>query len=400
MRKFFAKFLDIKVLSVVFAILLWYYVIGIQGPIITRTFKVPITPINLESGVFIVNNPGFVNVTAEGSSKVILGVKPNDFTALVNLAGKEEGEFYIPVEVKPPTSSIKVKNVSPDKVKISLEKITSVSLPIIVKFTGTPSKNFMPAEPIITPDKVRITGPSSKLKLVKSAIVTVDLTGINSDTTLILPVQLETEQNANVTDIQVNPSSCVVKILAKNPLVSKTVPVVPKINGTPFQGFGVKSVSVNPTVVTVEGKLSQISDMNFVNTTPIDITGLTASKKFTADFSLPEGIKIADGNSCTVNIDVEPLKSVVLTIPISVNYNTVKYNVKVNIKSVKVILKGFSEDLKNISSESITATVDVSSFSPGTYTVPVTVSGLPENTVIATVDPEVVKIEITEKNGG
>ncbi len=400
MRKFFAKFLDIKVLSVVFAILLWYYVIGIQGPIITRTFKVPITPINLESGVFIVNNPGFVNVTAEGSSKVILGVKPNDFTALVNLAGKEEGEFYIPVEVKPPTSSIKVKNVSPDKVKISLEKITSVSLPIIVKFTGTPSKNFMPAEPIITPDKVRITGPSSKLKLVKSAIVTVDLTGINSDTTLILPVQLETEQNANVTDIQVNPSSCVVKILAKNPLVSKTVPVVPKINGTPFQGFGVKSVSVNPTVVTVEGKLSQISNMNFVNTTPIDITGLTASKKFTADFSLPEGIKIADGNSCTVNIDVEPLKSVVLTIPISVNYNTVKYNVKVNIKSVKVILKGFSEDLKNISSESITATVDVSSFSPGTYTVPVTVSGLPENTVIATVDPEVVKIEITEKNGG
>lgn len=399
MRKFFAKFLDIRVLSVVFAILLWYYVIGVQGPIITRTFKVQITPINLESGVFIMNNPGFVNVTAEGSSKVILGVKPNDFTALVNLAGKEEGEFYVPVEVKAPTSSIKVKKVSPDKVKISLEKITSVSLPIIVKFTGTPSKNFMPAEPVITPDQVRITGPSGKLKLVKSAVVTVDLTGINADTTLILPIQLETEQNANVADIQVNPSSCVVKILAKNPLVSKTVPVVPKIKGTPFQGFGVKSVSVDPAVVTVEGKLSQISDMDFVNTTPIDITGLTASKKFTANFSLPEGVKIVDGNSCTVNIGIEPLRSAVLTIPVSVNYDAVKYDVKVSTKSVKVILKGFSENLKDISSESITAMIDVSSFSPGTYTVPIKVKGLPENTVIATVEPEVVNIEITEKNG-
>ncbi len=400
MRKFFAKFLDIKVLSVVFAILLWYYVIGVQGPIITRTFKVPITPINLESGVFIVNNPGFVNVTAEGSSKVILGVKPNDFTALVNLAGKEEGEFYIPVEVKPPTSSIKVKNVSPEKVKISLEKITSMSLPIIVKFTGTPGKNFMPAEPIITPNKVRIIGPSSKLKLVKSAIVNVDLTGINSDTTLVLPIQLETEQNANITDVQVNPSSCVVKILAKNPLVSKTVPVVPLISGTPFQGFGVKSVTVQPATVTIEGKLSQINNINFVNTSQIDITGLTSEKKFSPTFAVPDGVKIVGKNSCSVDIFIEPLKTVTFDIPVSVNYDSVKYDVKVNTKTVKVILKGFAEDLENISSQAITAEVDVMSFSPGDYTVPVIVKGLPKNTIIATVEPEVIKISIVAKGGG
>ncbi len=400
MRKFFAKFLDIKFLSVIFAILLWYYVIGIQGPIITRTFKVPITPINLESGVFIVNNPGFVNVTAEGSSKIILGVKPNDFTALVNLAGKEEGEFYIPVEVKPPASSIKVKSVSPEKVKISLEKITSMNLPIIVKFTGTPDKNFMPAEPIITPNKVQIIGPSSKLKLVKSAVVNVDLTGINSNTTLVLPIQIETEQNANVADIQVNPSSCVVKVLEKNPLVSKTVPIVPDITGTPFQGFGVKSITVQPTAITVEGKLSDLNNVDFVNTSQIDITGLTSEKKFTVNFSIPDGIKIVGKNSCSVDVFVEPLKSIVIDVPVNVSYNAIKYDIKINTKTVKVMLRGFAEDLDNISSDTITAEVNVMSFTPGQYTVPVVVKGLPENTVIATVEPDVLNIKITPKGGG
>ena len=212
MKKFFMKFLDIRVLSLIFAILIWYYVIGVQGPIITRVFKVPITPINLESGVFIVNSPGSINVTAEASSKVILGIKGEDFTALVNLAGKEEGEFYAPVDVKPPTSSIKIKAVSPEKVKIGLEKITTRKLPIVVKFKGKPAENFVPSSPIVTPDSVVLTGPLSKLEQIESAIVEIDLTGISSETTVVLPVQLVIKNNANVSDVQVNPASCVVKI--------------------------------------------------------------------------------------------------------------------------------------------------------------------------------------------
>ncbi len=400
MRKFFMKFLDIKVLSVIFAILLWYYVIGVQGPIITRTFKVPVTPINLENGVFIVNNPGSVNVTAEGSSKVILGIKPNDFTALVNLAGKEEGEFYIPVEVKPPTSSIKIKSVSPGKVKISLEKIAKIKLPVIVKFSGKPADGFIPATPIVTPDEVEVIGPSRKLKFIKSAVINVDLTGINSETTLILPVQLVTENDVDISNIQVNPTSCVAKVLAKNPLITKTVPVVPDISGAPFQGFGVRSVSLSPAVVTVEGKLSELDGINFVNTSQIDISGLTANKKFTVGFSLSQDLKVVNAKNCTVSVNVEPLKSVVFDIPLTVNYDSVKYNVAVNTKSVKVILKGFAEDLKKVSAQSITATIDLSSFTPGTYTVPVDVQGLPKNTVISTVDPEVINIKITEKGGG
>ena len=400
MKKFFMKFLDIRVLSIIFAILIWYYVIGVQGPIITRTFKVPITPINLESGVFIVNNPENVNVTAEGSSKAVLGIKGSDFTALVNLAGKSEGEIYVPVDVKPPTSAIKVKMVSPEKVKIGLEKITTRKLPIVVKFKGKPADDFMPASPIITPDSVVLTGPLSKLEEIESAIVEVDLTGISSETTVVLPIQLIMKSDANISDVQVNPTSCVVKILESNPTISKTVPIVPQIKGRPFQGFGVKAISLTPGTITLEGNLDGLSNIKFISTAPIDITGITETKAFDATVVVPDGVKVAGSTDCTVTVEIAPVKKLEFTIPLTVNYDSVQFDANVSVKEIKVIVMGFEDVLNSISQDSVTAVIDVSKFGEGTYTVPIQINGLPQGTVISIIQPEAVQITLTKKDAG
>ncbi len=400
MKKFFLKFLDIRVLSVIFAILIWYYVIGVQGPIVTRTFKVPITTINRESGVFITDNPAYVNIIAEGSSKVILGIKPGDFTALVNLAGKTEGEFYIPAEVKPPTSSIKIKTVSPEKVKIGLEKIATEKLPVIVKFKGKANENFIPAMPVVSPDTVTITGPYSKLKEIESAAVEVDITGINNETTLILPVQFTVKNNADISDVQVNPSSCVVKITGNNPVISKTVPIIPKIVGQPFQGFGVESISLNPISLTLSGNAEDLSNINFIETMPIDTSGATETKTYPTTLNIPDGIKVRGSKDCAVTINIAPIKKLEITVPITVNYNSTNYDAKISNKNVKVIVAGFEDVLKTISENSVTAVVDVSKFTEGTYTVPVRVNGLPQNTVISILNPEAVQIILTAKGAG
>ncbi len=399
MKKFFMKFLDIRVLSLIFAILIWYYVIGVQGPTVTRTFKVPITPINIGSGVYITNELPDVTVTAEGSSKVILGIKGNDFTALVNLAGKSEGEFYLPIDVKPPTSAIKVKSVSPEKVKVALEKITTRKMPVIVKFKGNPAPNFLPKEPVVTPSSVMLTGPLSKLNEIKSVVVEVDLTGINSETTLVLPVQLVIKDNADVSNVQINPASCVVKILENNPNISKTLPVVPKINGEPFQGFGIKGISVSPQTITVSGDMKTLSSLQFIETEPIDVSGITKTKTFKVALNVPEGVKINGDNACSVKVNVEPVKTLEITVPLTVNYNAVLFDATISAKEVKVILKGFADTLDKIDKQSITAIVDVSTFGEGTYTVPVIIKGLPENTVISIVSPETVEITLKKKGG-
>ena len=398
MRKFFAKVFNLGVISFILAASLWYYAVGVQGPIITRSFKVQVTPINLANGVYITNEIEDVTVKAEGSSKVILGINASDFTALVNLAGKEEGEYLVPVEVRPPSSSIKVKAISPEKVKVSLEKISTIKLPIIVKFTGTPDQNFVPANPILTPTEVTLTGPMSRLRNIKSVYVEINLTGVSKASTFVLPVMLSVKDNTSVESVQVNPSSCVVKLPGKNPTITKTVPVIPNISGVPFEGFAVKSVSVEPSVVTLKGSFSDLSNVDSVSTNQIDINGITESKKYTAKFVLPDNVKVSSGESeCTVNINIVPLKKEILKIPLTINYDNVKYDISVSVQSVSVILYGFPDELKNISEQTVSAIIDVSNFTEGEYDVPVTVRGLPKGSVIATVIPHIVHIKITEK---
>ena len=398
MRKFFAKVFNLGVISFILAIALWYYAVGVQGPIITRSFRVQVTPINLANGVYITNEIADVTVKAEGSSKVILGINASDFTALVNLAGKEEGEYLVPVEVRPPSSSIKIKSVSPAKVKVSLEKISTVKLPIIVKFTGVPDENFVPANPILTPSEVTLTGPMSKLRNIKNVYVEINLTGVSKPSTFVLPVMLSVENNTNVESVQVNPASCVVKLPGKNPAIAKTVPVVPDISGVPFDGFAVKSITVDPSVVTIQGNFSDLNKINSISTSKIDINGITESKKYTAKFVLPDNVSVSKGETeCTVNVNIVPLKKEVLKIPLTVNYDNVKYDISVSVQSVSVILYGFPDDLKNITKSSVSALIDVSNFTDGEYDVPVVVKGLPQNSVIATVVPRVVHIKITEK---
>ncbi len=398
MRKFFARVFNLLVISFILAVALWYYAVGVQGPIITRSFKVQVTPINLANGVYITNEIGDVTVKAEGSSKVILGINASDFTALVNLAGKEEGEYLVPVEVRPPSSSIKIKSVSPAKVKVSLEKISTMKLPIIVKFTGKPDPNFVPANPILTPTEVTLTGPMSRLRNIKSVYVEVNLTGVSKPSTFVLPVMLSVKDDASVDSVQVNPSSCVVKLPGKNPIITKTVPVVPDISGVPFEGFAVKSVTVDPSVVTLQGSFSDLNGVSSVSTVPIDINGITESKKYTVKFTLPDDVEASNRKTeCTVSVSVVPLKKEALEVPLTVNYDSVKYDVSVSVQTVSVILYGFPDELKSITGSTVSALVDVSNFTEGEYDVPVTVRGLPKGSVIATIVPRTVHLKITKK---
>ncbi len=56
--------------------------------------------------------------------------------------------------------------------------------------------------------------------------------------------------------------------------VTKTVEVKPLIVGTPESGFYVKSISVFPERVMIEGVRSKITGVNTIKTEPLDITGI------------------------------------------------------------------------------------------------------------------------------
>jgi YbbR domain-containing protein len=393
MKKFFKGLLDIKVLSVIFAIALWYYVVGIQGPTIVRNYtKVPVVPINVPNESFVVNNLGYVAITAEGPSKVILGIKDTDFTALVDMAGKEAGDYYLVVETRSPLSNVAIKSVSPDKVKVQLETLSSLSLPISVVFQNVPQE-FLPDNPIVSPSSATVLGPESALRNVDKVYVTVDFKSIGGEDTYTLPIQIAMKEGSTNEHVYINPASCAVVIRKLTSGVNLTLPITANIQGTPYSGFGLKSVTVSPNTILVKGSYDVLSKINSIQTLPIDISNLTKPTDFNINLVLPDGVSSDAQKSCTVKVDIQPVTSQTFKIPITVLHSQDK-TISANVDSVEVSLTGFKDILSSLDISSVKAEVDVTNFASGTYDLPVHIANLPQGIFANIIIPSSVEVKI------
>ena len=393
MKKFFKGLLDIKVLSVIFAIALWYYVVGIQGPTIVRNYtKVPVVPINVPNESFVVNNLGYVTITAEGPSKIILGIKDTDFTALVNMAGKDAGDYYLVVETRSPLSNVAIKSVSPDKVKVQLETLSSLSLPISVVFQNVPQE-FLPDNPIVSPSSATVLGPESALRNVDKVYVTVDFKSIGGEDTYTLPIQIAMKEGSTNEHVYINPASCAVVIRKLTSGVNLTLPITANIQGTPYSGFGLKSVTVSPNTILVKGSYDVLSKINSIQTLPIDISNLTKPTDFNINLVLLDGVSSDAQKSCTVKVDIQPVTSQTFKIPITVLHSQDK-TISANVDSVEVSLTGFKDILSSLDISSVKAEVDVTNFASGTYDLPVHISNLPQGIFANIIIPSSVEVKI------
>ena len=393
MKKFFKGLLDIKVLSVIFAIALWYYVVGIQGPTIVRNYtKVPVVPINVPNESFVVNNLGYVTITAEGPSKIILGIKDTDFTALVNMAGKDAGDYYLVVETRSPLSNVAIKSVSPDKVKVQLETLSSLSLPISVVFQNVPQE-FLPDNPIVSPSSATVLGPESALRNVDKVYVTVDFKSIGGEDTYTLPIQIAMKEGSTNEHVYINPASCAVVIRKLTSGVNLTLPIGVNIQGIPYSSFGLKSVTVSPNTILVKGSYDVLSKINSIQTLPIDISSLTKPTDFNINLVLPDGVSSDSEKSCTVKVDIQPVTSQTFKIPITVLHSQDK-TISANVDSVEVSLTGFKDILSSLDISSVKAEVDVTNFASGTYNLPVHISNLPQGIFANIIIPSSVEVKI------
>jgi YbbR domain-containing protein len=393
MKKFFKGLLDIKVLSVIFAIALWYYVVGIQGPTIVRNYtKVPVVPINVPNESFVVNNLGYVAITAEGPSKVILGIKDIDFTALIDMAGKEAGDYYLVVETRSPLSNVAIKSVSPDKVKVQLETLSSISLPISVVFQNVPQE-FLPDNPIVSPSSATVLGPESALRNVDKVYVTVDFKSIGGEDTYTLPIQIAMKEGSTNEHVYINPASCAVVIRKLTSGVNLTLPITANIQGTSYSGFGLKSVTVSPNTILVKGSYDVLSKIYSIQTLPIDISNLTKPTDFNINIVLPDGVSSDAQKNCTIKVDIQPVINQTFKIPITVLHSQDK-TISANVDSVEVSLTGFKDILSSLDISSVKAEVDVTNFASGTYDLPVHISNLPQGIFANIIIPSSVEVKI------
>ena len=185
------------------------------------------------------------------------------------------------------------------------------------------------------------------------------------------------EKGTEIKDIEIVPGTITATVVISSP--SKTVPVKVIPVGEVASGSAISSITSNVTNVTLYGEEEILKDISEIEV-EIDVNGLSKDKTFQETIVKPTGVRSMSDTAVTIKVKMEGETSKEFKdIPIVFEHlDTTKYKpLAKNAEDTKVnvVVKGVKSVLNKLDSKDIKAYVDLSDLEPGTYEVPVMVTG-------------------------
>ncbi|MGI6117760.1 MAG: YbbR-like domain-containing protein [Bilifractor sp.] len=403
--------LGLKILSVLISIVIWYAVVRVNDPVITRSFTVNVTFTNetyIKSGkqTFTVDSAyNTVIVYVKGNRSEIRGIEASDITVtadLTQIVSMDTTPVMVPLTVScgdlDPTSL----TLSRTAIPITIEDIASKELPVTVDAgDSTPAQNYEVGTTSANPTNITISGPESTIDDIDSAVATIDVSGLTQDSTVEGTLHLydksqdeilsETVENEITFDTGSEKISVYVDLWERVSDISLDV----QYSGEPKDGYQVSGVSTVPETLTVVGDDDALSTLQAngnkitIPADEISIEGYSSDVTKEIDLSeiLTGNLRIASTSSETVtvtitilaedtkelNIDVDKISINNLSSDLTVTYDQTELTIRV---------RGMKSKLDQVTADNVTASIDLSGYGEGDYTVPVTIT-LPDGTELA-----------------
>lgn len=361
----------IKTLSIVFAILLWFYVITEQNPVVPKDITIPVRLINLDAlsqnNLVLIENPDsfFITIRLKGKKEILDAVNQNTLNAYADVSAyKAKGENTLPVVINGIPEGVAVTSRSEHNIRVNIDNMLTVQRPVTIKVTGNPMGGLANLTPIPTPSEVVLTGAESVVNNIKTVRVDVDIAGVNSNVTKKLPVRLLDEAGRDVAGVKLDTQWINVDVPIAN---TKRVPIQLVLDGTPSPGYMIASQIVQPGEILVTGDQKSLDLLTIVNTGKVDINNITESLKVPVALELPPGVQLVNANE-QINALIDVEKIVTRTIEIDqIEFRNLsdKYTVENAFTgSVKMTVRG-PENLVNTAETSILLNVDLASAKEG-----------------------------------
>ena len=402
MNKLFTENLPWKIGSLVFAFILWVFVINTQNPTQPQEIsgiKVEITGLEeLESLGYKLTNKD--EILSQNFKVVVSGPRletdklvtnPKRIVATLNLTGyvknltqdaiQDTANYTISVNLD--SYSVTVKDKKPQVTKILIDKIDSKEQRITAEISADITNSYTllgDGKPVITPEKIKITGAKSDIDRVSEAKVFIEAKDFSEDKLVNnLNIHLFDVDGVEIEGLQMSTSEAEVKL----PIGSeKVVPIKANFTGEVPEGYVLMNTLVSPSEVTIVGKAEVLANINEIELVAIDKSTVTQTDLRQVDMILPEGVMTLVDNKVSVSLEVIEESTFPYTIPTSEMNLTVKgvstdLTYEILTPSIEVILSALPNTLllynESDIKEIVKATLDLTGYTEGEYTLPLEV---------------------------
>ncbi|MBE7415529.1 MAG: hypothetical protein HS130_10035 [Deltaproteobacteria bacterium] len=191
MRSFLASNTKLKVLALVFALALWFFVAGQSRTEVG--FLVPLGFKGIPKDMVMTSMPpDELEVRVTGPKLFINNLSPTQITAEIDLSGAREGLNTYRIQSKDIITpmGVEVQRLRPSSIEVKLEKMVRAELPVKARLTGRPAAGYRVADVAVAPTTVSVTGTEKEMRKLKEISTRpIDISGI--DAPLSVKVQLD-----------------------------------------------------------------------------------------------------------------------------------------------------------------------------------------------------------------
>ncbi len=388
-------------LSLALAILIWFNAQESDDPLRSEFLSIPITVIGQPDNSLLLDPPAdrrVVQIVFEGPTSVVTQLTVEDFSASIDLTEVPFGEeATIPIAVQPKVDNVTLRSQQLE-ITVLLEQLVTRDIPVILDVRSEVARGYSQGIPLVDPEVITVSGPASSVAELDSARVTVFLNNAREDIfDSRQPVFYDQQgrvASVRGLDLSTGQVDITIPVVESAGYAEKFIDV--DIIGEPAPGYRVLSINVSPISVLIQGRPTLLSQVDRVQTEPIDITGLTEPYLQQVTLALPDGVTQDEGEEIFVEIDIEPFFTTDTYNPIVVVQGLDEtLEATVEPESVRVVLFGPLPALEALLDEEVRVTVDLFGLITGTYSLEPDVSFPDRGIELRSIQPSQVTVNIT-----
>ena len=309
MHNLFRRNLGVKIISFLFAILFWLFVMsqGTTDMLTGEQQTIPLVARGVPQNMVLMSGLPSVRVRLQGINP---SANIKDLYAQIDLSGGAPGELTYDIKVNPPAGT-RVVDIQPANIKLTLDTVQEKTVSVGAIVTGNPAEGYQLGTPYTKPSAVNVRGPSSILGALDKVTVEISATGATGTIQVSRPVSFRDKEgkpifgpdpSADILSSYPSSVDVIAPVMTKG-LSSKMIPLKVTSNGTPAQGKVLRSLVASPPSVQVLGTTKALQGFDALNLGPVDISNLTEDKTFQIPVNkvtLPSGVSFQDGTTLSV----------------------------------------------------------------------------------------------------
>lgn len=296
----------LRVLSVLIAVALWFYVVQIQSPDIERTVKgIPVVftqQSTLEKrGLVLMNDTEHtIDIKIRGKRKYVMDVSAENTTVLADVSSIDgTGTHTVYTSIVLPYGNLEMINQHPSALTVEVDNLVSVKAEVTAEAVGEPKTEFVTGTLSVSPQQVTVKGPKSLVDGVSKVVAEVDAEDRDTDVETVVPLKFYGANGKEIKSSYISADVTEAEVRCEI-LKTKTVSLKPSFEGHNTEGVGEYRLDAgSEKEIKIAGPKDLIDKLSEVRTKPISASDINENGEAVTELELPQGVRSLEGNSFT-----------------------------------------------------------------------------------------------------